>query len=133
MSEIFLLSFITDLDRYNNTKNTRGYPDISANGVNTLIVLKGKYYRTGGTSAATPIVGSIISLINEERLKANKTVVGFINPVIYANPDAFNDIVQGNNPGCGTRGFEAVPGWDPVTGLGTPDYQKLLKVFMALP
>ncbi|KUJ09206.1 subtilisin-like protein [Mollisia scopiformis] len=119
--------------QYNNTKSTRGYPDISANGVNTLIVLKNKYYRTGGTSAATPIVGSIISLINEERLKVNKTVVGFINPVIYANPGAFNDIVQGNNPGCGTKGFQAVPGWDPVTGLGTPDYQKLLKVFMALP
>jgi len=32
----------------------------------------------------------------------------------------------------GTDGFSAVKGWDPVTGLGTPDYDKLLSVFMAL-
>jgi tripeptidyl-peptidase-1 len=59
--------------------------------------------------------------------------VGFINPVLYANPSALNDIKKGNNPGCLTNGFSAVSGWDPVTGLGTPNYTKLLKVFMALP
>ena len=42
-------------------------------------------------------------------------------------------ITAGNNPGCGTDGFSAVQGWDPVTGLGTPIYEKLLNVFMALP
>jgi tripeptidyl-peptidase I len=43
-----------------------------------------------------------------------------------------NDIVTGSNPGAGTEGLQCVEGWDPVTGLGTPDYGKLLKVFMAL-
>lgn len=40
---------------------------------------------------------------------------------------------MGNNPGSGTQGFSAVKGWDPVTGLGTPNYLKLLDVVMALP
>jgi tripeptidyl-peptidase-1 len=78
-------------------------------------------------------VASIIALINNARLDAGKGPVGFINPVIYANPQAFNDITSGSNSGCGTNGFNATKGWDPVTGLGTPDYEKLLKVFMELP
>ena len=32
----------------------------------------------------------------------------------------------GNNPGCGTQGFPALAGWDPVTGLGTPNYVAML-------
>ena len=43
--------------------------------------------------------------------------MGFINPVLYANPSALNDITKGNNPGCLTSGFSAVSGWDPVTGM----------------
>ena len=39
----------------------------------------------------------------------------------------------GDNPGCGTSGFEAAKGWDPVTGLGTPNYAKLLAAVNALP
>jgi len=42
-------------------------------------------------------------------------------------------ITTGDNPGCGTNGFNAVSGWDPVTGLGTPIFPKLLDVFLALP
>lgn len=124
---------LTPLYRYNNSQHVRGYPDISANGVNTVIYNQGAPYLTGGTSASAPTVASLITLINQERIKAGKSVVGFINPVLYKNPHVFNDILEGNNPGCGTNGFEAVPGWDPVTGLGTPDYPKLLKVFMNLP
>ena len=37
----------------------------------------------------------------------------------------FNDITNGTNPGCGTEGFNATPGWDPVTGFGTPNFQEL--------
>jgi hypothetical protein len=32
-----------------------------------------------------------------------------------------NDITNGTNPGCGTAGISAARGWDPVTGLGTPE------------
>ncbi len=44
--------------------------------------------------------------------------MGFINPALYANPQVMNDVTNGNNPGCGTKGFTAVQGWDPLTGLG---------------
>ena len=46
---------------------------------------------------------------------------------------AFNDITSGSNPGCGTEGFYAQPGWDPVTGVGTPNFVKLLALYLALP
>jgi tripeptidyl-peptidase-1 len=75
----------------------------------------------------------MIALINDKRLEAGKGPVGFINPVIYANSQAFNDITVGNNAACNTDGFNATIGWDPVTGLGTPNFPKLLEVFMGLP
>jgi tripeptidyl-peptidase-1 len=43
------------------------------------------------------------------------------------------DVTAGFNQGCGTQGFEAVEGWDPLTGLGTPVFPKMLEVFMSLP
>ena len=46
---------------------------------------------------------------------------------------AFNDITSGNNPGCGSRGFYAQPGWDGVTGVGTPNFEKLRSVVQSLP
>ncbi|KAL6900046.1 peptidase S8/S53 domain-containing protein [Trichoderma evansii] len=59
--------------------------------------------------------------------------IGFINPVLYQHPEVFNDIIGGSNPGCNTTGFSAVEGWDPVTGLGTPNYEKLKEVLLRLP
>ena len=50
-----------------------------------------------------------------------------------ADPHVLNDITNGPNPNCGSSGFPAVPGWDPVTGLGTPNYPKMLKLFLSLP
>ena len=49
--------------------------------------------------------------------------MGFLNPWLYSQGyQGLNDIVGGNNPGCNTQGFQAVKGWDPVTGLGTPNF-----------
>ncbi|KAH7336258.1 putative Tripeptidyl-peptidase sed1 [Rhexocercosporidium sp. MPI-PUGE-AT-0058] len=111
----------------------RGYPDISANGAQFLIYINQTVFHTYGTSLAAPIWGSIMTLINQERTAVGKGPVGFINPVLYANPWVFNDIKNGSNPGCGSKGFAAVEGWDPVTGLGTPQYPSLLKLFLSLP
>ena len=120
-------------DRFNNSQTSRGFPDISANGANYVIAIDGKFSLVYGTSASSPTTGSIITLINNARLNAGKAPVGFINPVLYKNPGALNDITMGGNQGCGTPGFMATTGWDPVTGLGTPNYPKLLDVFMDLP
>lgn len=111
----------------------RGYPDISAVGDNVVIINNGVPELIGGTSASAPVFAAIINRINEERLAAGKKTVGFVNPTLYANPGALHDITVGSNPGCNTDGFAVTKGWDPVTGLGTPNYPKLLDVFMALP
>jgi hypothetical protein len=94
------------------------YPDVAANGDNIATYNAGNFSSSGGTSASTPIFASIINRINEARLNVNKNPIGFINPALYAHPEILNDITNGTNPGCGTVGFSAVPGWDPVTGLG---------------
>nr|POE59080.1 tripeptidyl-peptidase sed1 [Quercus suber] len=95
----------------------RGYPDVSAVGDNILIFNAGLPTLIGGTSASAPLWGGIITRINEERIAAGKSTVGFVNPTLYKNPSAFHDITVGNNPGCGTDGFAVSKGWDPVTGL----------------
>ncbi|KAJ7457852.1 family S53 protease [Mycena latifolia] len=106
-------------------RSGRGYPDVSAQGYKLEIIHEGQAKLVEGTSCSSPIFAAIIALLNEERLNAGKPVMGFLNPWLYANPGAFNDIVSGNNPGCGTQGFSATNGWDPVTGLGTPDYPRM--------
>lgn len=111
----------------------RGIPDVAAVADNIAIYIGGNFSLSGGTSASTPIFAAIINRINEERLRTNKSVLGSLNPAMYKNPSMFHDIVNGSNPGCNTTGFSAVPGWDPVTGLGTPDYPKMLEYFMSLP
>ena len=118
---------------YNNTGKARGFPDVAAIGLNVATVFNGTTYGVGGTSASSPIFAGIVTLLNEARIAAGKGPIGFLNPTMYANPDAFNDITIGNNPGCGTAGFNATPGWDPVTGLGTPNFGKLKQIFLALP
>ncbi|KAF8267520.1 subtilisin-like protein [Lactarius quietus] len=85
----------------------RGYPDISAQAT----------------------VGGIISLLNDYKISQGKHPLGFLNPWLYGGGLAgLNDITSGSNPGCGTNGFPAIVGWDPVTGLGTPDFEKLLRI-----
>jgi tripeptidyl-peptidase I len=121
-----------DSKRYNNSQETRGYPDISANGANYVIAVDGQFGLVYGTSASSPTLGSILTLINEEKFNRGLSSIGFVNPVAYKHPEVFNDIIAGNNPGCGTDGFAAVPGWDPVTGLGTPNYPKMLDLWLSL-
>ncbi|KAH8812738.1 peptidase S8/S53 domain-containing protein [Xylogone sp. PMI_703] len=110
----------------------RGFPDISAYGWNIVTVRENFLFLGGGTSSAAPIVASILTRINEERLSVGKSTVGFVNPAVYANPSILHDVTVGNSSGCGTPGFLAAKGWDPVTGLGTPDYPKMLEYFMSL-
>ncbi|KAL6700778.1 peptidase S8/S53 domain-containing protein [Trichoderma pleuroticola] len=111
--------------RYN--RGGRGYPDVSAIGVNFAIWvgINDGITLAEGTSASAPVFAGLITRINSFRLNAGKKPVGFINPVLYQHPEAFNDVTVGHSFGCNTDGFSAVKGWDPITGLGTPDYPKL--------
>lgn len=100
-------------------------------------MFNGRATRTGGTSMAAPLVASIFNLLNEERLAAGKSLIGFANPAIYKNPSTFTDIVNGGmatdmTGACNGKTFKATPGWDPASGLGTPIYTEMSKYFGSL-
>ena len=93
----------------------RGVPDVSgdadpATGYDVRV--DGTAAVVGGTSAVAPLWAGLIARINA----ANGGSVGFVNPRLYAAPDAMRDITQGDN-----GDFAAASGWDACTGLGSPD------------
>ncbi|PFH47604.1 hypothetical protein AMATHDRAFT_151702 [Amanita thiersii Skay4041] len=107
-------------------RNGRAIPDVAAQGDFFRIFLSGTPIRIGGTSASSPTFAGFVALLNDARLRANKSPLGFLNPLFYSKAaSGFNDITVGINGGCGTQGFNATVGWDPVTGLGTPNFGKL--------
>jgi len=106
---------------------------VAANGVDYPIVINGRSEGVSGTSCSSPAFSGIVVLLNDIRLQANKSPLGFLNPLIYQHPEVFNDITAGNNPGCSTNGFYASQAWDPVTGWGTPNYPNLAKLVSSLP
>jgi kumamolisin len=105
-------------------KNGRGVPDVAGdadpatgyeirvNGANTVV---------GGTSAVAPLWAGLIALFNQ----CLNRPVGCLNPTIYtdAYKAAFHDITSGNN-----GNYKAGPGWDPCTGLGSPDGTAIVNV-----
>ncbi|KAJ7743516.1 family S53 protease [Mycena maculata] len=117
-------------DEYSGLYNVtgRGIPDVAAQAENVEIAWMGEFWLVGGTSCASPIFASMIALVNDRLIATGKPVLGYLNPFLYspAGRAAFTDITSGTNPGCNTNGFSASVGWDPVTGLGTPNFDLLL-------
>jgi kumamolisin len=98
----------------------RGVPDVCGDadpesGYNVRI--DGTDTVIGGTSAVAPLWAGLIARLNA----TNGTPLGFINPRLYASPNALNDITQGNN-----GDFTATTGWDACTGLGSPNGRQIL-------
>ncbi|KAJ7445589.1 subtilisin-like protein [Mycena latifolia] len=110
-------------------RSGRGYPDVAVQGGGLDFVFEGITIASGGTSFSSPIFASIIALINDRLLAAGKPVLGFLNPWIYSSK-AFTDITEGHNSGfeCPTSSvaFDATKGWDALTGVGSPVFDKLL-------
>jgi len=116
----------------------RAYPDISAIGHNYLVILGGQIVPVDGTSASTPVVAGIITLLNDVLLNSGYPPLGFLNPLLYQtlanNGTAFNDIKMGDNSCseiswiCSEYGFPATIGWDAATGVGSPNFNVLLNI-----
>ncbi|EIM87870.1 subtilisin-like protein [Stereum hirsutum FP-91666 SS1] len=112
----------------------RAYPDVSAQGDFLRIFIDGSPTLIGGTSASSPTFAGVIALLNSARIDAGLSTLGFLNPFLYSTGFAgLTDILVGNNAGCGTTGFNVTSGWDPVTGLGTPNFGLLKDIVLALP
>jgi len=120
---------------YYNGKG-RGFPDLAAFGSNVLISTGGSIEGVGGTSASSPIIAGIFTLLNDYVISSTGKPLGFLNPLLYKMaaecPTCFNDITKGDNicteDGCssGCYGFVCTKGWDPVSGLGSPRYPNIL-------
>ena len=92
----------------------------------------------GGTSASASIWAALIALADQYAGRH----LGFINPAINQiarSPhyhQAFHDITTGNNtvqfPPTTITGYQAAPGWDPVTGWGSPNAQVLIPLLALL-
>lgn len=110
----------------------RAYPDVAAQATDFVIVVDKTSYLVDGTSCATPTFASVIQLVNSDRVANGKSGLGFLNPWLYSNASsALTDITSGSIGGCpgiSGAGFDAVSGWDPATGLGTPVFTALLAV-----
>jgi tripeptidyl-peptidase-1 len=120
----------TAVTKYFNASG-RAYPDISAQATNFVIVASGSAQSVSGTSCSAPTTAGIIQLLNSGRIAAGKKGLGFLNPWLYSTASSgFTDIKSGKITGCSGQisgaGFSAVTGWDPATGLGTPNYGSLL-------
>lgn len=79
----------------------RGYPDVATYGSNYMIFLNNSLTRESGTSASAPVFAAMVTLWNDMRLAYGMSSMGFIAPFLYeayaSAPEAFNDIVTGNN------------------------------------
>ncbi len=100
----------------------RGVPDVAGDAdpaTGFSVWIDGAASVIGGTSAVAPLWAALVALLNA----ALGAPVGFLNPRLYTAGVAatFHDITVGNNDG-----YEAGPGWDPCTGLGSPDGTRLL-------
>jgi uncharacterized protein (TIGR03437 family) len=127
--------------------NARDLPDVSLSASwlhdPFLIEEEGLLYLVGGTSAATPSFAGMVALLNQYLVSQGTLAapgLGNINPALYqlaqSTPASFHDIVSGNNSqpcvqsstGCvdGLVGFNAGPGYDLATGLGSVDVFNLV-------
>ncbi len=110
----------------NYTESYRGVPDVALDAnpnTGVLVVVDGATSVLGGTSISTPMWAGIIAIMDQYYGKS----LGLVNPLFYKISEtkyyknAFTPITSGSN-----AGYSAGPGWNPVTGLGTPKVSNLI-------
>jgi tripeptidyl-peptidase-1 len=125
-------------------RSGRGIPDLSANALNFQAWIDAGPATISGTSGSAPSVAGMISVANAQRGKNGQKRLGFLNLLLYNHTTAIlNSIVHGYN-NC-TAGSQLVNGtdstvcceegfssgsseWDPVVGLGSLSYLKLMNI-----
>jgi tripeptidyl-peptidase I len=126
--ETYLASIGNQFKGLYNTSG-RAYPDLAAQGFRYLVWQNGTPSSVDGTSASTPTVAGLFTLVNDALAAAGRSPMGFLNPWLYQSGyKAFTDVANGSSLGCGGPGFGAGPGWDAASGFGTPDFGQILKL-----
>lgn len=120
--------------------SNRAYPDLALIANNIDTITNGIFIPNGGTSASAPIFAGMLALILDARFQHALPAFGSLNPLLYhiaeQSPHAFNDLTIGDNHctgiygsdrnyTCCPYGFTASKGWDPVTGLGSVNFENL--------
>jgi subtilase family serine protease len=88
----------------------------------------------GGTSFAAPRWAGFLALVNQQVVASGSSTVGFLNPIIYpiargaSYNEVFHDITSGNNNNGQGQSYNAVVGYDLVTGWGSPNGQNLINL-----
>lgn len=121
-------------------KNKRGVPDVAGNAdpeTGLAMYEDGSWGTAGGTSASAPLWASLMAIADQMAGHA----LGFINTSLYKIAGSshyhqdFYDTTAGNNSvdsdGVVIKGYNAVAGWDAVTGLGSPNASQLLPDLIA--
>ncbi|KAH7098459.1 family S53 protease [Auriculariales sp. MPI-PUGE-AT-0066] len=98
----------TSRGRFN--ESGRAFPDVSAQSLWLALIVNGQL--------STPIFAAAVALLNDRLIAAGRSPLGWLNPWLYSDAvGAWNDVRA-----------EIGSGWDPVTGLGTPNFPALLQV-----
>jgi subtilase family serine protease len=117
----------------------RAVPDVAADAsphtaMAVVTATGGKYTITGsgGTSASAPMWAGLVALADQYARRQ----LGFVNAALYRighsrlYHKALHDVTAGNNtvrfPPKTISGYHAAPGWDPVTGWGSPNASVLV-------
>jgi len=103
----------------------------TATGKPAFIVLNGANVSTfGGTSLSAPTWAAVTALVDQSRGEAGLPPLGLLGPWIYPliGTGAFNDITTGSN-----GVYNAGPGYDLCTGIGTPNIAALAQALTAAP
>ncbi|MBT2502046.1 protease pro-enzyme activation domain-containing protein [Curtobacterium sp. ISL-83] len=103
----------------------RGVPDVAADAdpqTGYQVVVDGTRTVIGGTSAVAPLWAALIARI----VQSTGRPLGLAQPALYAAAHTFHDVTSGSN-----GAYDAAPGWDACTGLGSPDGTALLAALTA--
>ena len=113
----------------------RIYPDVSLVSHNYIVRASGDYMAVDGTSASSPSVSGMISILNNLRLSQNKSSIGLVAPLLYDMyqkcSTCFKDVISGSNNSTESEnckyGYTATKGFDAVYGLGLPNFDEIYK------
>jgi subtilase family serine protease len=91
------------------------------------------WFLVGGTSLGAPMWAALFAVVDGSRLGLGKSALGDAHTPIYTSLFVnLNDVASGTNGGC-PRACNAVPGYDKVTGLGSPVANQLIPALVSLP